>query len=155
MRMNFPLFPIFLIYWKRLFRAEHGSCGSGSGLGQSIVGNGDLLYAHEMDAKEFETPECPGWVQGMEPGFWYRISGDSPDLGLSATPIGTRYLEDHDPARDPALNYPISLKERVRRSLGRHWIAPWNGGMGFPAITEAWNGAGCITIWTILRCAFR
>ena len=77
----------------------------------------------------------------MEPGHWYRISGDTPDLGLAPTRAGTRYLEDNDPARDPALNPSIGVKERVRRLLGRDWIAPWRGRVGFSAITEAWNGA--------------
>ena len=77
----------------------------------------------------------------MRPGCWYRISGNSPDLGLPATPIGTRYLQDNDPARDPTLNPPTSLKERARRLAGRAWQAPWSGRVGFPAITEAWNGA--------------
>ena len=77
----------------------------------------------------------------MAPGCWYRISGSAPDLGLPATPIGTRYLEDNDPARDPLLNPPKGLKERARRRLGRDWIAPWRGRVGFSSITEAWNGA--------------
>ena len=77
----------------------------------------------------------------MQPGHWYRISGDTPDLGLQATPTGTRYLEDNDPARDPGLNPPRSLKERVRRLAGRDWIAPWRGRVGFSAHTEASNGA--------------
>ena len=77
----------------------------------------------------------------MEPGAWCRISGDTPDLGLRATPVGTRYLADNDPARDPSLNPPRSPKERVRRLLGRDWIAPWRGRVGFSSITEAWNGA--------------
>ncbi|MDH3639708.1 MAG: hypothetical protein OES09_14785, partial [Gammaproteobacteria bacterium] len=77
----------------------------------------------------------------MKPGRWYRISGDTPDLGLSPTIAGTRYLVDNDPARDPLLNPPGSLKERMRRVLGRSWAAPWSGRMGFSAITEAWNGA--------------
>jgi hypothetical protein len=45
------------------------------------------------------------------------------------------------PARDPSLNPPKSLKERVRRVAGRDWIAPWRGRVGFSSITEAWNGA--------------
>lgn len=77
----------------------------------------------------------------MEAGHWFRISGDSCDLNLPPTPIGTRYLEDNDPAADPALNPSVGLKERARRLLGRDWIAPWRGRAGFPSITEAWNGA--------------
>ena len=77
----------------------------------------------------------------MQPGRWYRISGNAPDLDLPPTPIGTRYLEDNDPARDAELNPPLNLKERTRRLLGRDWIAPWRGKVGFSAITEAWNGA--------------
>jgi len=94
-----------------------------------------------MSTKATGIPEAPGWVSAMEPGHWYRISGDTPDLGLPPTPIGTRYLEDNDPARNPALNPPTSLKERVRRRLGRDWIAPWRGRVGFSSVTEAWNGA--------------
>ena len=77
----------------------------------------------------------------MAPGRWYRISGDAPDLGLPPTPPGTRYLEDNDPARDPKLNPAADARERVRRLVGRRPKAPWSGKMGFPAITEAWNGA--------------
>ena len=90
-------------------------------------------------AKEFSTP--PEWAMAMEPGHWFRISGNAPDLDLAPTPIGTRYLEDNDPALDPDLNPPKSLKERVRRLAGRDWVAPWRGRVGFAAITEAWNGA--------------
>ena len=77
----------------------------------------------------------------MAPGRWYRISGDTPDLGLPSTPKGTRFLADNDPARDPVLNPPTNAKERIRRLLGRDWAAPWRGRVGFSAITEAWNGA--------------
>ena len=85
--------------------------------------------------------ELPEWVPAMEPGHWYRISGNTPDLGLLPTAIGTRYLEDNDPARDPVLNPPMSQKERARRLFGRDWIAPWSGRVGFSSITDAWNGA--------------
>ena len=85
--------------------------------------------------------EAPQWVDKMCVGFWYRISGNDPDLGLAPTPLGTRYLEDNDPARDPTLNPPYSRKERLRRMLGRRPLAPWHGSVGFSAITEAWNGA--------------
>ena len=94
-----------------------------------------------MSTRVKSTPEAPGWTSSMAPGCWYRISGNAPDLGLPATPIGTRYLEDNDPARDSALNPPRDLKERLRRRLGRDWIAPWRGRVGFSSITEAWNGA--------------
>jgi len=77
----------------------------------------------------------------MEPGHWFRISGNAPDLDLSPTPVGTRYLEDNDPARDSVLNPPMNLKERARRLVGRDWIAPWSGCVGFSSITEAWNSA--------------
>ena len=77
----------------------------------------------------------------MVPGQWYRISGDTPDLGMPPTTFGTRYLIDNDTARDPSLNPPASLKERVRRLAGRDWVAPWRGRVGFSAITEAWNSA--------------
>jgi len=85
--------------------------------------------------------KLPIWAAAMETGHWYRVSGDSPDLGLPATPRGTRYLEDNDPAVDPTLNPPTTLKERARRLAGREWLAPWSGRMRFPSITEAWNGA--------------
>ena len=61
----------------------------------------------------------PKWAEDMEPGYWCRISGDAPDLGLAPTPVGTRYLEDNDPARDPTLNPPGSLEERLHRMVGR------------------------------------
>ena len=77
----------------------------------------------------------------MERGHWYRISGDTVDLGLVPTPPGTRYLRDHDPARDPKLNRATTMSERLRRLLGREWQAPWSGRVGFSSITEAWNGA--------------
>ncbi len=77
----------------------------------------------------------------MSVGLWYRLSGDTPDLGLAPTPRGTRYLADNDPAQDPTLNPPFSTRERVRRLLGKKPRAPWHGGVGFSAMTEAWNGA--------------
>ena len=77
----------------------------------------------------------------MRPGHWYRISGHSPDLGLTPTAPGTRYLVDNDPARKRHLNPPRSTRERLRRLLGREWLAPWSGRIGFRAITEAWNSA--------------
>lgn len=77
----------------------------------------------------------------MQQGHWYRISGDLPDLDLMPTPIGTRYLEDNDPALNRELNPPSSLGHRVRGLAGRRWSAPWRGRVGFSAITEAWNGA--------------
>lgn len=77
----------------------------------------------------------------MSPGYWCRISGDTPDLDLPPTAVGTRYLEDNNPACDPALNAPASAKERIRRLIGCDSRAPWIGACGFSAITEAWNGA--------------
>lgn len=94
-----------------------------------------------MSAQAKGNSELPDWVSAMEPGHWCRISGDKPDLDLPPTPIGTRYLEDNDPARDPVLNRPMSLKERARRLFGRDWVAHWRGRVGFSSITEAWNGA--------------
>lgn len=85
--------------------------------------------------------KLPEWASAMEPGYWCRISGSAPDLGLPPTQIGTRYLEDNDPARDPALNPPMNLREHTRRLFGRDWLAPWSGRVGFSSITEAWNGA--------------
>jgi hypothetical protein len=77
----------------------------------------------------------------MTPGRWYRISGDRPDLDLAETPPGTRYLADNDPAKDTRLNPASGAKEILRRLLGRRPHARWEGRVGFPAITEAWNGA--------------
>ncbi|MGH7844910.1 MAG: hypothetical protein ACREQW_07055 [Candidatus Binatia bacterium] len=77
----------------------------------------------------------------MTVGCWYRISGDHPDLSLPATPCGTRYLEDNDPANDTNLNPARGPKEFSRRFLGRSPRSPWHGRVGFAAITEAWNGA--------------
>ena len=85
--------------------------------------------------------ELPDWVSAMKLGRWYRISGNAPDLGLPPSRVGTRFLEDHDPANDIALNPPTDLRERLRRKLGRKWDAPWRGRVGFSSITEAWNGA--------------
>src|SRR5262252_8581206 len=83
----------------------------------------------------------PTWVESMQPRRWYAISGDTPELGLDATAPGTRYLADTDPAADPCLNPALTLKERVRRSVGRRPNSPWHGKAGFNAITEGWNGA--------------
>jgi hypothetical protein len=83
----------------------------------------------------------PDWTAAMRPGHWYRISGDTPDLDLTPTRPGTRYLIDNDPARDPNLNPAHTVKERLRRMLGREALAPWRGRGGFSAITEAWNSA--------------
>ena len=77
----------------------------------------------------------------MNTGRWYRISGDDPELGLPATPHGTRYIRDNDPAYDDNLNAARGLKESLRRLLGRRPRSAWHGRTGFPAITEAWNGA--------------
>ena len=94
-----------------------------------------------MTAPTFKKPPPPDWASRMKPGHWYRISGDQPHLALPATPIGTRYLKDNDPARDPLLNPANTFRERLRRRLGREWLAPWHGKMGFRAHTEAWNSA--------------
>ncbi|WP_426416436.1 hypothetical protein [Aestuariirhabdus sp. LZHN29] len=77
----------------------------------------------------------------MEPGHWYRLSGNRPDLQLPPTPPGTRYLTDGDPACDPALNPATSLPARLRRLTGRYAKAPWSGRGDFRSITECWNGA--------------
>ncbi len=81
----------------------------------------------------------------MKAGQWYRLSGDRPDLGLPATKPGTRYLRDVDPARDPVLNPARGPYEILRRLTGRTVHAPWSGRAGFPAVTEAWNGAALAT----------
>ena len=87
------------------------------------------------------SPAAPSWVEGMSQNCWYAISGDRPSLGLQPTPLGTRYLADGDPARDPSLNPARTLKERLRRMVGRDPRSPWHGVAGFSAITEAWNSA--------------
>jgi hypothetical protein len=83
----------------------------------------------------------PSWIERMTPGCWVRVSGDRPDLDLRPTPRGTRTLLDTDPAGDRDLNPSVGFKERLRRLLGRRPHSPWEGRSGFPAITEAWNGA--------------
>jgi hypothetical protein len=83
---------------------------------------------------------APAWLDAMQVGRWYRLSGDQPDLGLRATRAGTRYLRDGDPACDPRLNRGRPYAA-LRRLTGRYVSAPWSGRNGFPAITEAWNGA--------------
>ncbi len=88
-----------------------------------------------------QPPAAPPWVGRMIPGRWYRISGEHPDLELSPTPPGTRYLEDTDPGRDPLLNPARTPKEWLRRLVGRRPHSPWHGRTGFSAITEACNGA--------------
>ena len=87
------------------------------------------------------APATPTWVEHMSLHRWYAISGDHPELGLLPTTPGTRYLIDTDPARDPELNPPRTIKERLRRLLGREPKSPWHGVAGFSAITEGWNGA--------------
>ena len=87
------------------------------------------------------SPAVPSWLERMSPNCWYAISGDRPGLGLRPTPLGTRYLADGDPARDPSLNPARTLKERLRRMVGRDPRSPWHGVAGFSAITEAWNSA--------------
>jgi len=86
-------------------------------------------------------PAPPPWLEQMNRNCWYAISGDRPDLGLRPTQPGTRYLVDGDPARDPRLNPPRTLKEKLRRIMGRNPKSPWHGIAGFSAITEGWNGA--------------
>ena len=83
----------------------------------------------------------PTWVERMRLHRWYAISGEAPDLDLPATAPGTRYLIDTDPARNPILNPARTIRERVRRMLGREPKSPWHGVAGFSAITEGWNGA--------------
>jgi hypothetical protein len=87
------------------------------------------------------TNITPTWAERMVLRRWYAISGDRPDLELQPTAAGTRYLVDTDPARDPRLNSPRTLEERMRRALGREPESPWRGAAGFSAITEAWNSA--------------
>ena len=106
-----------------------------------MVGYAKFPYSLCMSTRPKRTSQLPDWASAMEPGCWCRISGNAPDLGLPPTSTGTRYLEDNDPARDPELNPPTGPMERARRQLGRDWIAPWRGRVGFSSITEAWNGA--------------
>lgn len=87
------------------------------------------------------NPTVPAWVKHMTRGHWYRISGDHPHLALPATPPGTRYLADTDPAQDVSSNPARGPKEFLRRILRRSPHSPWHGRVGFAAITEAWNGA--------------
>jgi hypothetical protein len=94
-----------------------------------------------MNSYERAEATMPSWVERMAPGCWYQISGDRPDLDLPATPRGTRYLADCDPAQDGRLNPAQCNAEILRRWVGRRPSAPWQGRCGFPAITEAWNGA--------------
>ena len=83
----------------------------------------------------------PQWLERMKPGCWYQISGNRPDLELSPTPAGTRFLIDTDPAGDRSINPAKGAKERLRRWLGQRPHSPWEGRCGFPSITEGWNGA--------------
>jgi Galactose oxidase, central domain len=89
----------------------------------------------------FKPQSAPEWLDTMKVGRWYRLSGDRPDLGLPATRIGTRHLRDGDPARDSTLNPVWRPYAALRRLIGKNVRAPWSGRAGFPAITEAWNGA--------------
>lgn len=88
-----------------------------------------------------DEPNTPPWVSVMKVGHWYRISGDHPDLGLPLTPVGTRYLKDHDPADSAHINPARGIEVRLRRLAGRYVNAPWSGRNGFRSITEGWNGA--------------
>ena len=94
-----------------------------------------------MRSGQSQQAKMPSWVTRMPVGRWYCISGDHPDLDLPVTPMGTRYLQNNDPAQDPALNPSRGPKESLRRLLGKSPNSPWRGRVGFPAITEAWNGA--------------
>src|ERR1700739_2365697 len=87
------------------------------------------------------TNITPTWVERMSMHRWYAISGDVPELELPATAPGTRYMIATDPARDSELNPQRTVKERLRRLLGREPKSPWHGAAGFSAITEAWNSA--------------
>jgi hypothetical protein len=93
----------------------------------------------QRSSQQFDN--APAWIERMSLRRWYAISGDHPDLQLPATAPGTRYLIDTDPARDPALNPARTIRERLRRMLGRKPKSPWHGVVGFSAITEGWNGA--------------
>src|ERR1700680_4460241 len=88
-----------------------------------------------------KAPATPSWLEQIALRRWYSVSGDHPDLGLSPTASGTRYLIDTDPARDPRLNPLRTVKERLRRIIGREPKSPWHGVAGFSAIAEGWNSA--------------
>lgn len=95
----------------------------------------------ERHPKPLRAPLAPQWLDAMRIGHWYRLSGDRPDLRLPATRAGTRYLCDGDPASEPTLN-PARRPYAALRLLTGHYVhAPWSGRIGFPAITEAWDGA--------------
>lgn len=83
----------------------------------------------------------PCWLGELVTGRWVRISGDHPDPNLPVTPMGTRYLQDGDPAMDGSLNPPRGLEMNLRRLARRYNKAPWSGRCDFRSITEAWNGA--------------
>lgn len=61
--------------------------------------------------------DAPDWVDLMTIGTWYEISGSSPDLGLSATPLASAIDPDPDNSEDYA------------------------GTGGFNSIWGAWSGA--------------
>ena len=44
--------------------------------------NAKIPYALAMNSPAIDNPACPDWAWAMKPGYWYRISGDTPDLGL-------------------------------------------------------------------------
>ena len=60
---------------------------------------------------------------------------------LSARNHGTRYLADNDPAEDPRLNPGEGVKRNPKTITPPNLKSPWRGKVGFPSITEAWNGA--------------
>ena len=99
-----------------------------------------LLNPHNIVFSEARTVK-PEWAERLQPGRWFQISGDNPDLDLPATRPGTRYLVDNDPARDPKLNPARGFEDRLRIWLGKRPVTPWQGRSGFSSITEAWNGA--------------
>ena len=50
-----------------------------------VAGSILMTYSHPMPKQARSTSKFPDWASAMQPGLWYRISGDTPDLGLPPT----------------------------------------------------------------------
>jgi hypothetical protein len=77
------------------------------------------------------TPATPAWIKQMSSRRWHAISGDHPDLGLSPTAPGTRYLIDTDPARDPELESSAHGQGAIASDFGARTqvTLAWRGGI--------------------------